>query len=64
MKQISKNRNIALNKTLSMNIEKYKKETFDIKTINSLLKSEKDIEEDRTRDATEVIEEFREKYGF
>lgn len=36
---------------------------FDEETIRSLLKSEEDIENGRTRDAIEVIKEFKEKYG-
>lgn len=37
---------------------------FDKETVKKLLKSEKDIEKDKTRKATEVIKEFRLKYGF
>ena len=37
---------------------------FDKETIDKLLKSEEDIEKGKTRKATEVIKEFREKYGF
>lgn len=37
---------------------------FDNETIESLLKSEDDIEQGRTRKASEVIKEFKEKYGF
>lgn len=34
------------------------------RTINCLLKSEKEIKEGKTRKAKEVIKEFKEKYGF
>lgn len=37
---------------------------FDKETIKSLLKSEADIENGRTKKAAEVIEELRIKYGF
>lgn len=37
---------------------------FNEETINSLIKSEEDIENGRTRKATEVVKEFEEKYGF
>ena len=35
-----------------------------MKTVKQLLKSEEDIEKGRTRKATEVIRELKEKYGF
>lgn len=37
---------------------------FNEETIKCLLKSEEDIENNRTRGAKEVIEELRSKYGF
>ena len=37
---------------------------IDEETINSLLKSEDDIENSRTRNGTEVVKELREKYKF
>ncbi len=37
---------------------------FNEETIKCLLKSEEDIENNRTRGAREVIEELRSKYGF
>ena len=38
-------------------------EIFDEETIRCLMKSEEDIENGRTRKATEVFEELKEKYG-
>lgn len=52
------------NDMIIMSMEEYKKEIFDNKTIKSLVKSEEDIENGRTRKATEVIKEFEKKYGF
>ena len=37
---------------------------IDNETVKKLLKSEEDIEKGRTRKATEVIKELREKYEF
>ena len=37
---------------------------FNEETIKCLLKSEEDIENNRTRGAREVIEELKNKYGF
>ena len=37
---------------------------FNEEIVKSLLKSEEDIKKNRTRKAKEVIEEFKEKYGF
>ena len=45
-------------------IKDIKKEILDEETINSLIKSEEDIENGRTRDAREVMNEFKKKYGF
>lgn len=41
-----------------------KDEIFDENTVNKLLKSEDDIENGRVRDAKEVMEEFRIRFGF
>lgn len=47
-----------------MNIDKENNNILDEETINSLLKSEDDIENSRTRNGIEVIKELREKYKF
>lgn len=47
----------------SINIKKRNK-YFDEKTVKSLLKSEEDIEKGRTRNATEVMNEFKKRYRF
>ena len=48
-----------------MNIDKENNNNIlDKETINSLLKSEDDIENNRTRNGAEVIKELREKYKF
>lgn len=52
------------NNVIVMSMEEYKNNIFDEETIKSLMKSEEDIENGRTRKATEVIKEFKEKYGF
>ena len=52
------------NNIIVMSMEEYRNNIFDKETVNKLLKSEEDIEKGRTRKATEVIKEFREKYGF
>lgn len=52
------------NNVVVMSMEEYKNYIFDDKTVKKLLKSEEDIEQGRTRKATEVIRELREKYGF
>lgn len=57
---VSNNRN----NIIVMNMEEYRKNIFDRETVKSLLKSEEDIEKGRTRKATDVIKEFKEKYGF
>ena len=51
------------NETL-MNMEEYRNNIFDKETVRKLLKSEEDIEKGRTRKASEVIKELREKYRF
>lgn len=58
---ICKNSN---NNIIIMSMEEYKKNIFDNKTIEKLLESEKDIEEGKTKKATEVIKELKAKYGF
>lgn len=52
------------NNVIVMSMEEYRNNIFDKKTVKKLLKSEEDIEKGRTRNATEVIKELREKYGF
>ena len=66
---INKNGEIVIGKNnrnnlIAMNMEEYRNNIFDKETIRKLLKSEEDIEKGRTRKATEVIKELREKYGF
>ncbi len=41
-----------------------KDEIFDEDTVNKLLKSENDIKNGRVREAKEVMEEFRIRFGF
>ena len=52
------------NNVVVMSMEEYRNHIFDDKTVKQLLKSEEDIEKERTRKATEVIRELKEKYGF
>lgn len=52
------------NNVIVMSMEEYRNNIFDEETIKCLLKSEEDIENGRTRKATEVIKELREQYGF
>ncbi len=52
------------NNVIVMSMEEYRNNIFDNETVKKLLKSEEDIEKDRTRKATEVIKELRAKYGF
>ncbi len=47
-----------------ISMKKYKNNILDDETVNKLLKSEENIENGRTRNATEVIQELRTKYGF
>ena len=47
-----------------MSMEEYKKNSMKADIIEKLKKSEEDIENGRTRKATEVIKELRAKYGF
>ena len=51
-------------KILVMRAKKSEDIFFDKETVNKLLKSEEDIEKWRTKKASEVLEELREKYGF
>ena len=52
------------NNVIIMSMEEYRNNIFDNETVKKLLKSEEDIEKGRTKKATEVIKELREKYGF
>ena len=52
------------NNVVVMSMEEYRNNIFDEETVRCLLKSEADIENGRTRKATEVFEELRERYGF
>jgi PHD/YefM family antitoxin component YafN of YafNO toxin-antitoxin module len=52
------------NNVIVMSMEEYRDKMFDKENVRKLLKSEEDIEKGRTRKATEVIKEFRAKYGF
>lgn len=58
---ISKNNK---NNVVVMSMEEYRDNIFDKETVNKLLKSEEDIEKGKTRKATDVVKEFREKFGF
>ena len=60
---MKKNNELILEKCVT-NIKNNKKEIFDEDTVNKLLKSEDDIENGRIRDAKEVMEEFRIRFGF
>lgn len=52
------------NDVVIMSMEEYKNNIFDKKTVEKLLKSEDDINNGRTKKATKVVKELREKYGF
>ena len=52
------------NNVIVMSMEEYKDNIFNEETVKGLIKSEEDIEKRRTRKGTEVIEEFKGKYGF
>jgi hypothetical protein len=52
------------NKLVIMSMEEYKNNIFDEVTIKSLLQSEDDIKNGKTRKGTEVIKELKAKYGF
>lgn len=58
---LSKNKK---NNVIIMSMEEYKKNSMKADIIEKLKKSEEDIENGRTRKATEVIKELRTKYGF
>ncbi len=58
---MNQNNEIILEKKVT-NINK--DEIFDEDTVNKLLKSEDDIENGRVREAKEVMEEFRIRFGF
>ena len=58
---MNQNNEVILEKKVT-NINK--NEIFDEDTVNKLLKSEDDIENGRVRDAKEVMEEFRIRFGF
>ena len=58
---ISKNNK---NNVVVMSMEEYRDNIFDKETVYKLLKSEEDIEKGRKRKATDVVKEFREKFGF
>ena len=45
-------------------VKNKKNDMLDEETIKRLIKSEDDIENGRTRDAREVMNEFKKKYGF
>ena len=60
---MKQNNELILEKCVT-NIKNNKKEIFDEDTVNKLLKSEDDIENGRVRDAKEVMEEFRIRFGF
>lgn len=60
---MKQNNELILEKCVT-NIKSNKKEILDEDTINKLLKSEDDIENGRVRDAKEVMEEFRIRFGF
>lgn len=57
---ISKNNK---NNVVVMSMEEYRNSIFDKNTVEALLKSEEDIENGRTKKATEVVKELRAKYG-
>jgi PHD/YefM family antitoxin component YafN of YafNO toxin-antitoxin module len=52
------------NQLVIMSMEEYKNNIFDEETIKSLLKSEDDIKNGRTRKGAEVVKELKTKYGF
>lgn len=52
------------NNVVIMSLDEYRNNILDDDTVKKLLKSEDDIKNGRTRNAKEVIKEFREKYGF
>ncbi len=52
------------NNVIIMSMEEYRNSILNNETVKKLLKSEEDIEKGKTKKATEVIKELREKYGF
>ena len=52
------------NNMVIMSMEEYRNNIFDKETVEKLLKSEEDIKNGKTKNATVVIKELREKYGF
>lgn len=52
------------NNVVIMSLDEYRNNILDDDTVKKLLKSEDDIKNGRTRNAKEVIKEFREKYRF
>ena len=52
------------NNMVIMSMEEYRNNIFDKETVQKLLKSEEDIKNGKTKNATVVIKELREKYGF
>ena len=55
---------IKLDSNLVMRKAKTNNSIWNKETIDSLSKSENDIENNRTKDAVEFIEELKVKYGF
>lgn len=51
------------NKIMIMKMEEYRKRNMKEEIEKHLLKAEEDIENGRVRDAREVFEEWKEKYG-
>lgn len=60
MNKLTNVKKSKVNSYIGMNVEE---NIFDEETVNSLLKSEEDIEKGRTRNAAQFIKEFEEKYG-
>ena len=57
---VSKN---SKNNVIIMSIEEYRKKILEKDIVEHLLKSEEDIEKGRVKDAEEVFEEWKSKYG-
>ena len=51
------------NNMVIMSMEEYRNNIFDKETVQKLLKSEEDIKNGKTKNATVVIKELREKYA-
>ena len=58
---VSKN---SKNNVIIMSMEEYRKKILEKDIVEHLLKSEEDIEKGRVKDAEEVFEEWRSKYGY